>query len=75
MNDYDYIHQASNERLAEMLEGKAKGIGVLIDHMEFFKTSDELKNLYEEKELYKEAASRLRIPPYRTFHEEYFGEV
>lgn len=27
-DDYDYIHQASNERLAEMLEGVGLDLGV-----------------------------------------------
>lgn len=77
MNDnYDYIHQASNERLAEMLEGKVRGVDALIDHVEGYNIKDkDLKFLYEDKALYEEAARRLRIPPHRTFHEEYFGEV
>lgn len=62
MNDYDYIHQASNERLAEMLEPIA---------LDLIANGNNL----EACAIIGEVARRLRIPPNRTFYEEYFGEV
>ena len=61
MNDYDYIHQASNERLAELLEPIGLDLGA--------------SGNLEACAIIGEVARRLRIPPYRTFHEEYMGEV
>lgn len=61
IDNYDYIHQASNERLAELLEPIGLDLGVT-------------GNL-EACAIIGEAVRRLRIPPHRTFHEEYFGEV
>ena len=61
MTDYEHIHMATNARLAEMVE-KVKE-----DRIEHFRV--------DEIEVLEEAARRLRIPPYRTFHEKYMGEV
>lgn len=62
MNDnYDYIHQSSNERLAEM-------VTFVADHYSHVMT-------HEENETLRESARRLRIPPHKTFYEEYMGEV
>lgn len=61
MNDYDYIHQASNERLVEMLEPIGLDLGA--------------SGNLEACAIIGEVARRLRIPPHRTFHEEYMGEV
>ena len=60
MTDYEHIHMATNARLAEMVE-KVKE-----DRIEHFRV--------DEIEVLEEAARRLRIPPHRAFHEEYFGE-
>ena len=60
-DNYDYIHQASNQRLAEM-------VTFVADHYSRVMT-------HEENETLRESARRLRIPPHRTFHEEYIGEV
>lgn len=59
-DNYDYIHQASNDCIADMLE--------VID-------TDEDMAFGERQEIINEAARRLRIPPNRTFYEEYMGEV
>ena len=59
-DNYDYIHQASNDCIADMLE--------VID-------TDEDMAFGERQEIINEAARRLRIPPHRTFYEEYMGEV
>ena len=59
-DNYDYIHQASNERLAEMIED--------ITNLWSYHPRAELLVLVE-------AARRLRIPQHQTFHEEYMGEV
>lgn len=57
MSDYDYIHKATNARLAEML------VEMSTHHVS------------EKRVVLEEAARRLRIPPHRTFHKEYMGEV
>ena len=57
----DDLHNCTPERLAEMLEEQGKIFG------EFSYPFLEC--------LLTEAARRLRIPPYQTFHEEYMGEV
>ena len=59
-DNYDYIHQASNERLAQLLECEI-GFRYRLEP--------------QDKEIIEEAVRRLRIPPHRTFYEEYFGEV
>lgn len=58
---YDYIHEASTERIAEMLEEIGLDLGA--------------SGNLEACAVIGEAARRLRIPPYLTFHEEYMGEV
>ena len=60
-DNYDYIHEAPNERLAEMLEEIGLDLGA--------------NGNLESCAIIGEAVRRLRIPPHRTFHEEYMGEV
>jgi hypothetical protein len=60
-DNYDYIHQASNQRLAELLEPIGLDLGA--------------SGNLEACVIIGEVARRLRIPPHRTFHEEYMGEV
>lgn len=60
-DNYDYIHQAFNERLAEMVEFVADHYSRVMTH--------------EENETLRESARRLRIPHMMTFNEEYMGEV
>ena len=71
--NYDYIHQASNDRIADMLEEIAIGAEKAFGEIEFNKEVLEIAK--QENAILREAAKRLRIPPYRTFHEEYMGEV
>lgn len=59
-DNYEHIHHATDSRLAEMLEH----IGLDLE------ASGDL----EACAIIGEAVRRLRIPPYQTFHEEYFGE-
>ena len=58
MNDYDYIHQASNERLAELLEPIGLDLGVNGD--------------LEACAVIGEAARRLREKPKVPFNFEAF---
>lgn len=71
--NYDYIHQASSARIADMLEEIAIGAEKAFGEIEFDKEVLEIAK--QENAILREAARRLRIPPYRTFHEEYMGEV
>ena len=57
----DDFHNCTNERLAEM-------VTFVADHYSRVMT-------HEENETLRESARRLCIPPHRTFHEEYMGEV
>lgn len=58
-DNYEYIHHATDSKIAEMLEELA--------NLWSFHPKEELEILIE-------AAKRLRIPPHPTFHEEYMGE-
>ena len=60
-DNYEYIRQASNDRLAEMLAPIGLDMGA--------------SGNLEACAIIGEAVRRLRIPQHRTFHEEYFGEV
>ena len=60
-DNYEHIHHATNSRLAEMLEHIGLDLGA--------------SGNLEACAIIGEVARRLRIPPHRTFYEEYFGEV
>jgi hypothetical protein len=67
----DDIHNVTSPRLADMLEeiadGAEKAFGQ-IDNEEVFEIAK------HENTILKQSAKRLRIPPHRTFHEEYMGK-
>jgi len=66
------LHNVTSPQLADMLDeiaSKAEG------GLKQIEISDEvLEIIKQENAILREAARRLRIPPYQTFHEEYFGE-
>lgn len=65
--DFKYIHNATNQRLAEMLEEKTRRLADFIDNAKVV-----TPEMLEDRELFSEAARRLRIPPHQTFNDEYF---
>ena len=60
-DNYEYIYHATDSRIAEMLEPIGLDLGA--------------SGNLEACAIIGEVARRLRIPPHRTFYEEYFGEV
>lgn len=63
----EHIAHATNERLAEMLQS--------LICMKDASGRCYFQNPNEAIEIVDEAARRLRIPPYKTFQDEYMGEA
>ena len=68
----DDIHNVTSPRLADMLDEIADKVESGLKQMELDK--EILDIIEQEFAILREAAKRLHIPPYPTFHEEYFGE-
>jgi hypothetical protein len=66
------VHNCTSTRLADMLDEIANKATEGLKQMELDK--EILDIIKQENAILREAAKRLRIPPYQTFHEEYFGE-
>lgn len=66
---FEHIHNATNERLAEMLEDWSKEMHTILT--DNFKLQT-VHKFGEHIEILNEAARRLRIPPHITFNHEYF---
>lgn len=66
------VHNCTSTRLADMLDEIANKATEGLKQMELDK--EILDIIKQENAILREAAKRLRIPPYQTFHEEYMGK-
>ena len=67
------VHNCTSTRLADMLDEIADKATESLKQIELV-DKEILDIIKQENAILREAAKRLRIPPYQTFHEEYMGE-